>query len=60
MLKSELEKKYQNMREIAIKLEELKNIYKEKCELLEQYNKVLKTQVRDLQILLADSDISNN
>lgn len=60
MLKSELEKKYQDMREIAINLEKLKNAYKEKCEILEQYNKVLKTQVQDLQMLLASNDISNN
>lgn len=58
MLKSELEQKYQNMVKIASNLEQLKDAYKDKCELLEQYNKVLKQQVEDLKTLLASVDTS--
>lgn len=60
MLKSELEKKYKNMVAIASNLELLKDAYKDKCELLETYNKVLKQQVQDLKILLASSDVTLN
>lgn len=60
MLKSELEQKYQNMLEIAVNLEQLKNAYKEKCELLEQLNKSLTQQVEDLKFLLATNVTTNN
>ena len=60
MLKSELEEKYQNILDIAANLRALKDAYKEKCEILETYNRALKSEIQELKILLANKDASMN